>query len=365
MTNNYYDETRQNKIMQALANEKLLQETELYKREELPAFISFSDALVQATMMCENSSYLNIRNLSSYIQEQAEHFGLSNDREIRYTVDQIEKLATKIHILKRGAAGEGIANRAMFGINAPNRILKNLEYTIDGMFFEIDTIVINQNGVCVVEVKNFKRDLLIDEAGELVAADNPDESFGNIRTKLNNEAAVARRIIETAFPNNAKMLALAEKIPVVLLSTGGLITDTYGEFTIADCDNIAALLNNLPCMYSLSRDEINELAAAFENAVEMRKYPIRYDYERVAKAFSIAIAKLEYASEHNMGVQVFEKANDEINTERTDIPEIEKVAKEKDPNTPKEKPTGWQIAAAVALGIVVLGVGMLFSDNDF
>jgi len=364
---NFYDENRMNDILKTLSTEKLLCETELYKNEELPAFVSFSDALIRTIMVREHADHLNIRNLSYYLRDQAEHMGLSNDRDISYTVDQIERLSKKIRALKRGAAGEAQANRAMFGINAPNRILKNLEFTVDGMYFELDTIVINQSGVCVVEVKNFQRDLLIDETGNLVAVDDPDVTYFNIRTKLNNGAAVVRRIIENAFPGNEKFLAMTEKIPVVLLSTGGQITDVCDEFTITDCDNIAAILNHLPCSQPLTRNEIIELACAIEKASETRKYPIHYDYVRVAKAFAIAVAKLEYASDlEDTELGAVDPAVDEAADAADELDHDKGVAETeemgvKSQERPKKNKYSWIITV---LGIVALGAACLFMGGD-
>ena len=256
-----------------------------------------------------------------------------------------------------------IAKRAMFGIDAPSKILTNMEFLIDGLAFETDAIVINSKGICVVEVKNIRRDLIIDEHGSLVAADGSGHTYCNVKMQLNNAAAVIRRILEQSFPNTPKLMALAGRVQVVLFSADGSIIDSRQEITIADRNSIAWILNNSPCEETLSREEINAVARALENAAQISRYPVNYDYVRVAQAFATAIAKLEYAAEHNPASSFWKSSHDSgDNTYDAGFYDDETQNGEEDFDTfqQQKKWSYGQIAAVAAVaGIAFLGVGLL------
>lgn len=360
----YYDEKRQKEIMENLSQRKLLVESELYKREELPAYQDFANALlhtVSASRNCVAPPVLG--NLAAFLENQAQSLGLEDDYDINYTVRQVEHLARKIYGLKRGVEGEMIAKRAMFGIDAPSRILLNMEFIMDDLVFETDAIVINSKGIYIVEVKNIHRNLVIDEHGMLVAADGSGRTYCNVKMQLNNETAVIRRILEQSFPDFPKMMALASRIQVVLFSADGSIIDSRQEITIADRNNIACILNNSPCEETLSCEEINAVAKALEDAAQISRYPVNYDYVRVAQAFATAIAKLEYAAEHNPVSSFWKSSCDSgKHTDDVDVSDGETPDAEEDFHTYEQQKKwsyGQIVAVAAVAGFAVLGVGLL------
>lgn len=364
MTNNYYDENRQKEIMESLSGEKLLKESKLYKGEELAAYQSFADALLRNILLPENDMItLNINNLAAYLQRKAESFGLAEDHNVNYTIGQVERLSKKIYGMKKGIEGETLAKRAMFGINAPNKILTNLEFTMDDLPFETDVIVINSKGICVIEVKNIHHDLVIDENGTLVATDGSKRTYCNIRMQLNNTVSVIRRVLEQSFPDNPKLLTLAGHIHAVLFTAGSTIIDSHHEIIVADRNNIVRILNNLPGEDTLNREEINMVAKAIKNAAQKNQYPLNYDYARVAKSFAIAEAKLEYAANHNSISQTWKSLNSENEEDYTDDFDEEFVENEKlSTYVANKKSCKGQIAAAV-IGTLALGVGLLLCER--
>ena len=132
------------------------------------------------------------------------------------------------------------------------------------------------------------------------------------------------------------MTMLAESVRSILLTTSDYsIVDLRDKETILDCDTIADYLNNAESM-ELTRDEINTIADTLERASGAKTYPVGWDYKRVAEAFAIAVAKIEYASENS----------DECATSETD-----------NHKEARKEHNGWKIAGSAAAIAVVLGAG--------
>lgn len=331
----YYSEHRKNQIMETLSAQILLSKDEYYKDDLLIALKAFANAMLEIVIDKEHASHLTIRNLSGYIRNQAETVGLSEDPVITYAAEQLDKLSKKIHMLENGKKGEARAKRAMFGIDAPSRTLKNVEITVDGDPYEVDFVVINKSGIYVIESKHFNKDMLIDANGSLVPVTLTGNERGakKVRMQMANQRAAIRSTLAKACED---MSYVTENIKSVLLSTGeGRITDVCDREVILDCDEIVNYLNSNSSDISLTRDEINTLADTIENASHPRMYDIDYDYARVADAFAKAIAKIEFACDNT---------SDDLAED--DHPEE------------KKKNSGWKIAGGAAAAAVVLSAGL-------
>lgn len=357
-----YSETRQAQIYEILSAQTLLNKTSYANNDLLEALKSFADALLGIVMDDEHASHLTIRNLSYYLYNLAFTVDLTEDPNVKYTVKQLDLLSKRIHSLETGVRGEQRAHRAMFGVDGPNHILKNAEIVIDGEPYESDLIVINRHGIRIVEVKNKKFDTYIDENGCLCSDRWQDKK--NVSVQMANQRGAIHRVIETAFPGNERMITIAENIKSVLLSaSNAAITDTRGREIIKNCDNIADYLNNTSTGVELTREEINLLADTIEKASVPKTYDVNYDYIRVAKAFSIAIAKIEYASdkakEEVHGFETYSTGFD-INAEEEDEEFEDVIVEDSGFKIPRDTVSnnGWKVASSIAVTAAVLGIGL-------
>ena len=270
-------------------------------KELLQAKKAFADALFGIVIDKEHSSHLKLRDLGNYLRNQAREVGLENDDDVKYTANQLDKLSKEIYILESGEEGESIASRALQGgIEIPSFFAHNVELHVADEPYEIDFVVINKSGIYTIEAKHYNKDAVIDELGRLTFAsyDGTNKVSKNICAQMAGQRNAIFRIIQSAFPENDRMLNIAEKVKSVLVTTGDYgITDVRGQETIIDSDNIAAYLNRNETGIELTRDEIFLLGEAIKEANRPDKYDVNYDYERVARAFALAVAKIEFASE--------------------------------------------------------------------
>ena len=296
-----YSESRKNQILEKLSALKLINQSEYRNNELLEALRCFADAMLETIHEKEHASHLSIRYLGKYLLDQAEILGLKDDSNITYAAKQLDRLSYRIYTLESGKLGEARANRAMFGIDAPNRILKNIELVIDGEPFEMDFIIINNAGIFAVETKHFSKKMVIDHTGTLTESCSFNKSTGKkVCMQMANQRAAVRRVLTEVFTDNNRITEIAENVKSILMTTSDhSIVDLRGRETILDCNSIADYLNTVSSSMELSREEINILANALEKAAQPKIYPINWDYKRVAEAFAIAVAKIEYASDNN------------------------------------------------------------------
>ena len=349
-----YSEDRKNQIFANLSKLKLLNQTEYRNDELLETLREFANALLETVHEKEHASHLSIRTLGQYLLNQSDNVGLEDSSNVAYAANQIDRLSYRIHCLESGKFGETRANRALFGIDAPNRILRNVEVDIDGEPYEMDFIVINQAGIFAIESKHYNRNMVIDHSGALVGEGTQENasSLKKIGMQMANQRAAVRRILTDAFPDHERFMVIAENVKSVLLSTSNYsITDLREKEKTLTCDTVADYLNHASGM-ELTREEINLIAETLENAVHEKTYPIGWDYKRVAEAFARAVAKIEYASENKAE---YSEGNSTVTDflEKEACPECDFFKKEENSG----KRTGWGFLGGM-MAITLVGIGM-------
>lgn len=308
---NLYSTVRKEQIFTTLSELTLLKHNSFTGDELRSALNEFANTMLETVMEREHAAHLSIRSLGKYLLDQAKNVGLEGDHNVTYAAEQLDRLSYRIYCLERGKIGETRANRAMFGIDAPNHILRNVEFSIDGEPFEMDFVIINHAGVFAVETKRFNRDMVIDQTGTLTDACPSEKSITKkVCMQMANQRAAVRRVLTETFAGNDRITSLAENVQSILLTASDYsIVDLRGKETILDCDTIADYLNNVPSV-GLTRDEINAMADALEKASHTRSYPVGWDYRRVAEAFALSIAKIEYASKYATKISCEEEQSD-------------------------------------------------------
>ena len=71
-----------------------------------------------------------------------------------------------------GNAGEQKVFRALDNLGCQNSVLHNVELEFDGRRTEIDAIVFTNHAIFIIEIKNSKKNIFIDENGEFYRIGN-------------------------------------------------------------------------------------------------------------------------------------------------------------------------------------------------
>lgn len=360
-----YLETRRAQIYETISHQPLVGQRKYNNSELLDAMKSYSEALLDVVIDKEHAAHLTIRNLSTYLRTQAETAGIYPDDDIENVASELDKLSKRIHNLEQGVKGEARAARSIFGIDAPNRILRNIEIIIDDEPYEIDFVVVNKNGIHIIETKNYNKDMIIDENGYFTPAVAGDGQYGgkkiNLVEQIRNQKAAVRMTLEKAFCGNAS--SITDNIQTLVMTTSNFkITDIKNRQPVVDCGTVIDYLN-ADVEKELTREEINALADAIEQISTPQAYEVNYDYDRLAHSFAVAVAKIEYAADKSQE-DTCELENDyaELDVESNAAEaenEGDDILNSNNSDTTEEtnRSTGWKVAGGLAVGAAVLGLG--------
>ncbi|MDO4650685.1 MAG: nuclease-related domain-containing protein [Eubacteriales bacterium] len=110
------------------------------------------------------------------LEKLAREKGYSNAPEIRKGIQALKKVSKEIAICMSGKKGENIVARTLEFVQRPNvKIYRNV-YVTDGIEeTELDTVIVTDSGIMILEIKTVKTDITFSPEGRIIR--NNDECY--------------------------------------------------------------------------------------------------------------------------------------------------------------------------------------------
>ena len=170
------------------------------KSEYLPELLKLQKEIVDLTFNSEHAEKGNLRlwDVVKHMQElNAERNGAADDLLERF-IQSSKTVGNMIAAEISGSIGEQKVFRALENLECQNGVLHNVELEYDGRRTEIDAIVFTSKAIFIIEIKNSKKDIFIDEQGEFYRIGNNMHYDGNIAKKMDEREDLLRIALERA-----------------------------------------------------------------------------------------------------------------------------------------------------------------------
>ena len=281
---------RMNEIMNDLHSCK----EELYRRDELlPELTELENEIVSLTFNKRHveEAQLQIWDVEDHLEEMNQENGGIATEELQAFKADCKDFVNYIKGIKSGYRGEEWTFKKLEGLKVPNRVMKNVQLSNEKYRSELDAIVLTHKGAFIVEIKNTKRDIFIDEngqyfrTGEFLKWDSDIGFKTKIKTLLLkevlNEEGFDIPITTVVLFSNSK-IQVQNKCPQLktcfLKQLNYLIEDFESEDVLTDRD-------------------MDSIAERIEKIVGTDLFPIKTDVAKLKKDYAALMAKLELANE--------------------------------------------------------------------
>lgn len=274
-------------------------------KEYVSEIVQFQSMICKMIAGDDYYNGMRIDEVLRIMESTARKKGLRSNPAVHNGVMTMKKLAKEISITMSGAKGEVIVSKTLEYLNRPNtRIYRNV-YITDGIDeTELDSIVLTDNGVIILEVKNVKSGLTLTEDGRMVFAG--DECFDKV--PLAQKMALKRRLLKKCLEK-----AVSEKgldIPVYVDSFI-VFAAPKGQFIKIDdryhrekhCFRTGLnkkIENYLGCAYYKAEqlEQLGEIFSEMESNVKRFQTDLDYDDVRRSIAEALAVLQNEPVSEN-------------------------------------------------------------------
>ncbi len=135
--------------------------------EILDRLKSLEGLLLERVFETSYSESLRTYDLIDHLRSKARDLGLEGEDTYAALIRDLEKLSSTIGGLINGKRGELLAAKSLKCLRGDSLLLSNIALPNGDSFEEYDQVLIARSGVYVIEVKNYRNDVVIDDGGIL------------------------------------------------------------------------------------------------------------------------------------------------------------------------------------------------------
>ncbi len=318
------------------------------KTEFLPELFKLQQELVNLTFNGDHAENGNLRlwNVENHFRKMNDERGNVADAELARFTKSSKEICNTIKAECSGNAEEKIVFRTLENLNCSNGILRNVELEFDGRRTEIDTIVFTNRAVSIIEVKNSKKDIFIDENGEFYRIGNSMHYDGNIADKMNEREALLRKALERSGIENIKIFKV-----VTFTNPHIDVENKYRYIKVCVSNYLPTFIENFKSDYWYSDENICTMMEAVTEVRCAEAYKMSINMDDYKADFANLMAILEVTNE----VDIAEEPDVINNTEAVD--NITVTSNTTDENKHTIRSFGKGMAAAV-IGFTIINTAI-------
>ena len=270
--------------MDAFSNEEYL------KKDLLNEYYKLERQVVETTFNKEHveEGNLTLRNVYQHFQCICNQYGNQLTDEFRTFSDLNYAVVNGIRKITSGDWGEAKAYKSLETLKCKNKIVRNLELDKDGHKAEIDLIVITQKAIFVIEVKNTKRDIRIDENGNYIKVGNSEFIDCVIGEKMNEREFLVRNYLEEKGFKNPNIVSL-----LVFTNSSIKVENNYQYITHCFLGSLPHIIQNYEGQTIYNLKEVEKMYDNLNEKEAVATFKPDCDIEAYKRAFANLLVSVE------------------------------------------------------------------------
>lgn len=260
------------------SREELLPEMEQLEREM--AQIVFEDESIEGMHLSDIMDQMNVMN------------DLSGNRasvELKRLSKLFDAFSNLIRAEQSGMFGEDLVEKYLSRMKSNHMVLRNLQLS-DGVHnTEIDFLVLKQGVATIVEVKNSKRDVYIDEDGDMYKTGRYERFDSHLGAKMDFRAEIIKQLLKDAGFENMRI----EKVAVFTNNRIQIKKDYHG-FRVCFLSKLPHLIDDFYGNGVIQFTKHLQQMADYIQGQDLNEYyPFEMDVQEVKEAFVDAYLKIK------------------------------------------------------------------------
>ena len=223
---------------------------------------------------------------------------LRNHPAVHDGILTMKKLVKDMNITMAGANGENIVSKTLQYLERPNtQIFRNV-YITDGIDeTELDGIVLTDNGIIILEVKNVKIDLTLTEDGRMVFAGTECYDKVPLAAKMALKRRLLKKCLEAALRERGMDIPVCVDSFIVFSAPKGQyirIDDRYRKEKHCFRTGLNKKIENYIGYAYYKDDQMKALAEIFsEMEANAKRFESKLDFNEVRRSLGEALAILQ------------------------------------------------------------------------
>ena len=266
---------------------------DVYSREELlPEMDQLEKEMAQIVFedgLDIPAEYVHMSYIMKHLHEMNNVAGNVADQELKRLSRLASIFSNHVRAQQSGITGEDRVEQYLDYMKSNHVVLRNLQLS-DGVHnTEIDFLVLKQGVATIVEVKNSKRDIYIDEVGDMYKIGRYENFDSHLGAKMDFRAEVIKKLLKDAGFENMKI----EKV-VVFTNNRIQIKKDYQGFRVCFLSRLPHLIDYFYGTGVIQFTKHLQQIADFIQSKDLNEYyPFDMDVQEFKEAFVDAYLKIK------------------------------------------------------------------------
>lgn len=264
-----------------------------YSREELlPEMVQLEKEMAQIVFedgLDIPAEYVHMSYIMKHLHEMNNVAGNVADQELKRLSRLASIFSNHVRAQQSGITGEDRVEQYLDYMKSNHVVLRNLQLS-DGVHnTEIDFLVLKQGVATIVEVKNSKRDIYIDEVGDMYKIGRYENFDSHLGAKMDFRAEVIKQLLKDAGFENMKI----EKV-VVFTNNRIQVQKDYRGFRVCFLSRLPHLIDDFYGTGVIQFTKHLQQIADFIQSKDLNEYyPFDMDVQEFKEAFVDAYLKIK------------------------------------------------------------------------
>lgn len=281
-------------ILKEMENTGIMMRSKMTSTERLNGLLDYQGLVLSEVFNDGHAESLRLRDVVAHFEDLAREKGYGENETVRAAIDDMDTIAKEIAIAISGASGERQVARAIRYARRNVIALPNISLSDGEDKTELDQIVITSNGIFILEVKNYKKDVTISEAGQIYGPCNKHYCDRNLGEQMNVKRYLLRSKLEQALAEMGADLKVHLESRVVFSDANISVTDLYKQERYCFKTSLPHELENFSSDVSYSYEQMRTIAALITGFAETDDtYDVGLDFDRIRRTFAEAMVILE------------------------------------------------------------------------
>ena len=294
----------ENRVSEILGSMESFAKDAYGHNEMLEELLDLQDEIVSITFNEQHAASANLKiwDVVKHLESVNKQNGYAAGRSFARFKSGAKTMENQIKSAISGKRGENMAYCCLRRMNTECRILRNIELG-DDPHTEIDAIVIKSGQINIIEVKNTKKDVFINDRSDYYSTGCYAKKNCNIGNKLN----VKQRLIKEAIAD----LGLPE-VPIrsfVLFTNEDIEIHNKSPWVkTIFIGQLTDVLDGQGNSQILSDSDMERIELAIKKAEIKREYPADFDVQQFKYDFATVMAELESSTAYKSEEDAYKKS---------------------------------------------------------
>lgn len=347
---------REDRMNEITTSMKSFSKTAYHKSEVLPELLQLQKELIEVVFDKEHAANGNLKiwDIERHFEHMSTSNGCAGADELRIFKNGCKEICNRIKAEISGNWGEDKTFQRLESMRCSGKVIRNIELTSDDIRTELDGVVITSKAIFLVEVKNTRKNIFIDEVGNYYRTGEYMNLDSNIGEKMRNKVTLLRDALVDLGLSEMNIESL-----IVFTNNRMEVSNHFNEIKTCFLGQLPYIIEENKGRDIYSEDDIVALIQKLEIARCKEYYKYDLDIDQFKKDFALVVSILEEASSNNEKEKEYQeesKREEKDSHEEVHIPDFLKKEEKKHIALQRDKVLASVGGLAVMVGIAIVAL---------